>query len=76
MTCYFRHLKQVFEKAGIEVTSENKQGIDKIIHDIVGVEYKNCPTTRKEVKKRLADDKEGFISELKEAAKRAGLSRF
>lgn len=76
MTCYFRHLKQVFEKAGIEVTSENKQGIDKIIHDIVGVEYKNCPTTWKEVKKRLADDKEGFISELKEAAKRAGLSRF
>ena len=28
MTCYFRHLTQVFEKAGIEVTSQNRQEID------------------------------------------------
>jgi len=34
MTCYFRHLKQVFEKAGIEVTSENKREIDRVIHGI------------------------------------------
>lgn len=67
MTCYFRHLKQVFAKAGIEVTSENKQGIDRVIHGIVGVEYKSCPAAWKEVKKRLAEDEEGFVSELKEA---------
>jgi type IV secretory pathway VirB4 component len=67
MTCYFRHLQQIFKKAGIEVTSENKREIDKIIHNIVGVDYKNCPVTWREVKKRIAEDEEDFISKLKEA---------
>jgi hypothetical protein len=65
VTCYFRHLKQTFEKAGIEINKENKTQIDKAIHTIVGVEYKNCPATGKEVRKRLAEDEEDFISELK-----------
>lgn len=43
MTCYFRHLQHIFKKAGIEVTSENRREIDRVIHSIVGVEYKNCP---------------------------------
>lgn len=74
MTCYFRHLQQIFKKAGIEVTSENKREIDKIIHGITGVEYKNCPATWKEVKKRIAGDEEGFVSKLKEEwSKRAHL---
>jgi hypothetical protein len=67
MTCYFRHIQHVFKKAGVEVTSENKREIDKIIHDIVGVEYKNCPATWREVKKRIAEDEEGFVSKLKQA---------
>lgn len=67
MTCYFRHLQHVFEKAGIEVTKENKREIDKAIHSIVDVEYKNCPATWKEVKKRIAEDEDGFVSKLKEA---------
>jgi ribosomal protein S10 len=67
MTCYFRHLKQVFGKARIEVTSENKREIDKVIHAIVGVGYKNCPAVWKEVKKRLDENEENFISNLKEA---------
>jgi len=65
MTCYFRHLKGIFEKAGIEVTKENRQELDKIIHKIASVRYKNCPATGKEVKKRIEEDKEGFISELR-----------
>ena len=67
MTCYFRHLKAVFEKAGVVVTKENKSEIDKAIHSIVSVEYKNCSATWKEVKKRLAEDDEAFITDLKEA---------
>lgn len=67
VTCYFRHLKHVFEKAGIEVSKDNKREIDRVIHGIVGVEYKNCPSAWKEVKKRLAEDEEGFVSKLKEA---------
>jgi ribosomal protein L17 len=67
MTCYFRHLKEIFKKAGIEVTSENKREIDRIIHKIVDVECKNCPATWREVKKRIAEDETSFVSMLKEA---------
>ena len=67
MTCYFRHLQDVFKKAGIEVAKENKREIDRVIHGIVGVEYTNCSATWKQVKKRIAEDEEGFISGLKEA---------
>lgn len=67
MTCYFRHIQQIFKKAGIEVTAENKQEIDRVIHGIVSVEYKNCPSAWREVKKKIAEDEESFVSELKEA---------
>ena len=67
MTCYFRHLQQVFKKAGIEVTAENKRDIDKVIHKIVGVDYKNCSATWRKVKKRIAEDEEKFGSNLREA---------
>lgn len=67
VTCYFRHLKEIFKKAGIEVTSENKREIDRIIHSIVSVKYKNCPTTWREVKKRIAKDEVEFVSILKTA---------
>jgi hypothetical protein len=67
VTCYFRHIKQIFIKAGIEVTDGNKREIDRVIHDIVGVDYKNCPDTWREVKKRIAEDEEGFVFKLKEA---------
>ncbi|MCW4049297.1 MAG: hypothetical protein NWE89_06115 [Candidatus Bathyarchaeota archaeon] len=65
MTCYFRHMKEIFEKAGVEVSKENKKDIDKVIHGIVGVEYKNCSSTWKAVKLKLAEDEEGFIQALK-----------
>jgi len=65
MTCYFRHLKTIFEKVEINIIKENKQNIDKIIHSIVGVDYKNCSATWKEVKKLIADDEENFVNTLK-----------
>lgn len=67
MTCYFRHLQNIFKKAGIEVTGDSKREVDRVIHGIVGVEYKNCPAAWREVKKRIAEDEEGFVSELKRA---------
>jgi molecular chaperone GrpE (heat shock protein) len=66
VTCYFRHLQEIFEKAGIEVTDVNKREIDKVIHEIVGVKYKDCPGAWKEVKKRLAENEGSFVSELRE----------
>ncbi len=65
MTCYFRHLQSIFTKSGIAVTKENKAQIDRIIHRMVGVEYKNCPAAWKQVKERLAKDEDGFASELR-----------
>jgi hypothetical protein len=67
LTCYFRHLQGVFKKAGIAVTPENKREVDKVIHKIVGVEYKNCSATWKEVKRRISEDEESFISGLTKA---------
>ncbi|UCD73538.1 MAG: hypothetical protein JSW01_02540 [Candidatus Bathyarchaeota archaeon] len=67
MTCYFRHLRAVFEEAGISVTKENRKKIDETIHDIVGVDYKNCSETWKQVKDIMKDDesREAFILKLR-----------
>ena len=70
MTCYFRHINGIFTKAGIEVTGENKREIDRVIHGIVGVDYKNCPDAWREVKKRIAANEEDFVAKLKEALAR------
>jgi hypothetical protein len=67
MTCYFRHLKEVFKETGIEVTPQNRQQIDRIIHDVVGVEYKNCSTAWRQVKQRIAEDEAKFVLMLKNA---------
>jgi hypothetical protein len=66
MTCYFRHLKEFFQKAEITVTPQNRQQIDRIIHSIIGVEYKNCPTAWRQVKQRMAEDEAGFVAMLKD----------
>ena len=64
MTCYFRHLKQIFVELGVEVTPENKKIIDKQIHKLVGVEYKNCSAVWKEIKKRRNEDESEFMKDL------------
>ena len=65
MTCYFRYLKAIFEKAGLTVTKENKKDIDRVIHRIVGVDYKNCSATWKVVKKRMSENEDAFVNTLK-----------
>ena len=58
-------MNKIFQEAGLTITKENKKDIDRAIHGIVGIEYKNCSATWKEVKKKLAEDKEGFVNSLK-----------
>jgi len=67
MTCYFRHMKIIFEQIGIEITPENKREIDKKIHSLLGTEYKNCSTTWKAVKAKLTDNEEKFLADLAKA---------
>ena len=56
MSCYFRHLKDILQEAGIEVTRSNKKEIDRAFHQIVGTIYKDCPTTWRRLKQELADN--------------------
>ena len=68
MSCYFRHMKDVLDEAGIEVTEDNKKHIDQIIHSLVDVEYKNCSSTWKALKEHIKKDEEAknrFIKRLK-----------
>ncbi len=60
-------MKDVFDKAGIEVIKENKKALDRAIHAYVGVEYKDCSSTWKAVKKNLAEDEEAFLRMLSSA---------
>ncbi|MFC2068025.1 hypothetical protein ACFLTP_03320 [Chloroflexota bacterium] len=56
MSCYFRNLRDILNKAGIQVTASNKKQIDKAIHDTVEVTYKDCPTTWKKLKQEAIGD--------------------
>ena len=69
MSCYFRHMKDIFEDSGIEVTPDNKKTLDRIIHGIMDVEYKNCSPTWKAIKERIMGDekaKKQFIKKIKD----------
>lgn len=55
MSCYFRHIKDMLDEAGIQVTPANKKQIDRAIHETVGVAYKDCPSAWKAVKQVLSD---------------------
>lgn len=70
MSCYFRHLKDIFDEAGIEVTSSNRKQIDQVIHRIVGTNYKDCPGTWQRLKQQIITDeqkRQDFIVKLKNA---------
>ena len=70
MSCYFRHMKDIFEEAGITITPSNKRQIDRALHEIVGVNYKDCPATWKTLKQTLLSDEQKrheLIQKLKAA---------
>lgn len=76
MSCYFRHMKKVFEEAGVEITTENNKEIDRILHGLVYVEYKNCSPTWKAIKEHInVHDKERsrFVKRLKDEVKKQEL---
>jgi hypothetical protein len=65
-------MKDIFDEAGIKVTKENKQEVDKIIHGLFSQTYKNCSPTWKAVKEQIkGDDKVRgqFVGQLKKAVK-------
>ncbi len=56
MSCFFCHLKDILDEAGITVTPANKKQVDQAFHQIVGVVYKDCPSTWKALKLALQSD--------------------
>jgi hypothetical protein len=70
MSCYFRHMKDILDEAGITVNPGNKKQIDQAFHQIVGTNYKDCPVTWKTLKQTyLSDEKKRheLIEKLKSA---------
>ena len=68
MTCYFRHLDPVFKKAGLQIDIDNRKRVDLIIHEMVGVNYKDCTKTWNAVKE-LMEDEDTFVARLREECK-------
>jgi len=44
-------------EAGIEATPKNKKQIDEAIHQIMGVNYKDCPAAWKALKQEIAGER-------------------
>lgn len=71
MSCYFRHIKDILDEAGIQVTPRNKKQLDRTIHEIVEVTYKDCPATWRNLKQQIIGD-EGKKQDLMVKLKAAG----
>jgi molecular chaperone GrpE (heat shock protein) len=64
------NLKDILNEAGVEITADNRQQIDRAMHEIVNTTYKDCPGTWKQVKQKLASSevkKREFVKKLKAA---------
>jgi hypothetical protein len=75
MSCYFRHLKDVFEEAGIQVTPANRKEIDKVIHATVGLTKKHCPSAWAKVKQEFLTDEKKRRILVRELKKSLGAKR-
>ena len=76
MPKYFKNtrMQQLFSELEIEVTKENTDRIDEVIHDMLSVDYPNSAATWKMVRKKLdGEDPEAFKRRLKTALDRLDL---
>ncbi len=61
-------MQELFAEIGIEITKENRDKVDEVIHDMLSVDYPNGAAAWKMVRKKLSsDDAEGFKQRLKVA---------
>jgi hypothetical protein len=75
MSCYFRHLKDILAAAGIEVNPANKKDVDRALHEIVRVAYKDCPAAWKNLKQQMANeaDRAVLVRSLRKALSKQAL---
>ena len=75
MSCYLRHIRDVMEEAGIEITPDNRKEIDRILHGIAGVPYKDCSKAWKRIKEMVKgepDQRARFVEKLRAAVPGSG----
>jgi hypothetical protein len=69
MSCYFRHINDILQEAGININAKNRTHIDQAIHQILGTSYNNCPATWKIIKQQLKGDEQkrlDFVKKLRD----------
>jgi len=49
-------MRDILNEADVAVTASNKKQIDKVFHEMVGVTYKDCPTTWRMLKQGVISD--------------------
>jgi HEPN domain-containing protein len=77
MTHYFKNsrMTELFTELGIEITKENRDCIDELIHDMLSVDYPNSAAAWKMIRAKLSsDDAEGFKQRLKETILKLGFA--
>lgn len=75
MSCYFRHIKDVMEEVGVEITPANKKEVDRVLHGIAGVPYKDCSSAWKQIREMVKGDpgkREEFVMRLRSALRDPG----
>jgi hypothetical protein len=55
MSCYVRHLTELFAQEGLEYNKPNRQKVDKKIRALLELPREDCPVVWKRVKPMLAD---------------------
>jgi predicted Fe-Mo cluster-binding NifX family protein len=68
MSCYFRHLEELFKEAGIEVTPANRKKVKEAIHNLAGVDDKDCPAAWKKLKQQVLNNERNrsdFVNKLR-----------
>lgn len=76
MTSYFKNsrMKELFDEIGIEITKDNRDKVDEVIHDMLSVDYPNSAAAWKMVRKKLSSDNaDGFKERLRAALVNMGL---
>ena len=65
MSCYLHHIIDILDEAGITVTRENRQQLDRAVNQAAGIAYKNCPVTWKKIKEDIknSDDRRAALIE-------------
>jgi hypothetical protein len=69
MSCYTKHLEELFLEIGFPFTKENKKVGDALIRKVLKMSKADCPDVWKKLKTVLADKdkKKSLIKELKKA---------